>query len=98
MTRSEHLLKIAEEECNEIAQRISKALRFGVMEIQPGQHRDNETRIYEEYAHLQAMFHMLELEEVFVSPDTDQIRFYIRDKKQKVEQFLLYSKECGTLE
>jgi hypothetical protein len=30
MTRKEHLLVIAMEECNEVAQRLSKALRFSL--------------------------------------------------------------------
>jgi hypothetical protein len=37
MTRDEHLMTIAMEECAEVAQRVSKAVRFGMEEIQPGQ-------------------------------------------------------------
>jgi hypothetical protein len=98
MTREEHLLKIAEEECSEIAQRISKAMRFGVREVQPGQHADNNDRIYKEYADLEAMFEIMEDEGIL-----DKIRAlpmyetWKKQKKEKVEQFLKYSEKCNTL-
>lgn len=36
MTRKDHLLVILGEECAEVAQRASKALRFGIREVQKG--------------------------------------------------------------
>lgn len=39
------LLTILAEECCEVAQRCTKALRFGVEEVQPGQSRTNGDRI-----------------------------------------------------
>ena len=42
------LLTILAEECCEVGQRVSKALRFGVEEIQPGQPLTNAQRISEE--------------------------------------------------
>lgn len=44
MTRDEHLYTIAGEEGVEVAQRCSKALRFGGSEVQPGQTMDNRAR------------------------------------------------------
>jgi len=39
------LITILAEECCEVAQRCTKALRFGVDEVQPGQPRTNGDRI-----------------------------------------------------
>lgn len=89
MTREEHLLTIAIEECNEVAQRLSKALRFGLSEVQPGQSYANDYRVIVEYNDLIAVLRMLNLE--------------VRDprliamKREKVEHFLSYSVDCGTL-
>jgi NTP pyrophosphatase (non-canonical NTP hydrolase) len=48
------LLTILAEECCEVGQRVSKALRFGLMEIQPGQPLSNAERIAEELGDLLA--------------------------------------------
>lgn len=39
------LLEILAEECAEVIQRVTKALRFGVEEVQPGQPDSNSRRI-----------------------------------------------------
>lgn len=54
MTRIEHILTIVSEECSEIAQHCSKAIRFGLLEVQPGQTLTNASRIYQEYVDLKA--------------------------------------------
>jgi hypothetical protein len=89
MTRREHLLTIAMEECNEVAQRLSKALRFGLDEVQPGQGLNNAMRVEEEFADLVAVLRMLHMG--FPSPHE------MAAKQEKVERFLAYSAECGTL-
>lgn len=48
------LLTILAEECCEVGQRVSKALRFGLMEIQPGQPLSNAERIASELGDLLA--------------------------------------------
>jgi NTP pyrophosphatase (non-canonical NTP hydrolase) len=58
MTRTEHLLSITAEECAEVAQRVTKAMRFGLTEIQPGQPFTNADRIMAEFNDLQAMIEM----------------------------------------
>lgn len=89
MKREEHLLTIAMEECNEVAQRLSKALRFGLAEVQPGQGFDNGYRIGIEYNDLVAVLRLLGLE--FHDPRM------IAAKQEKVEHFLRYAETCGTL-
>lgn len=94
MTREEHLLTIAAEECAEVAQRLSKALRFGMDEVQPGQELTNRERIYEEYWHLRAVLGMCEIDAWGTSSDSTAAE---GGKVLKVEQFLEYSRQQGTL-
>lgn len=95
MTRQEHLLIILAEECAEIAQRASKALRFGMEEVQQGQTATNWQRIIDEFADLSCMMGMLG----FPKNRKEELVFTISatDKQHKVENFLEYSKSCGTL-
>lgn len=107
MTRDEHLYTIAAEECVELAQRFTKALRFGPDQVQahggdglaPGRRQpdqlDNRQRILFEFSHLLGAMEMLGFS-VGPSP-LDPLRPWVNAKKQKVERFLEYSKECGTL-
>ena len=94
MTREEHLLLILAEECAEVAHRVSKALRFGVMEVEPGQELTNGCRIAMEVDDLYAMVEMLR-EGHLIPGGSDLQR---KEKKAKVEKYLAYSSECGTLE
>lgn len=95
MNRQEHLLTIVQEECNEVGQRASKAARFGLTEVQPGQSLDNETRLLGEFADLCGAL------ELTLKKDIVEIVEFLRDpidaKKAKIEHFLTYSKQMGTL-
>jgi hypothetical protein len=94
MNRLEHLLTIAGEEAVEVAQRAAKALRFGVGEVQPGQQLSNLQRMNGELCDLLAMFEMVHAEVgLTFGIDLDAIEA----KKVKVEKFLAYSRELGTL-
>lgn len=90
MTRQEHLLAIIAEECDEVSQRAIKALRFGEFEIQPGQALTNAERIRQEFADLCGVYEMAGFE--------FPCRADIDAKRRKVERFLRYSHECGTLD
>ncbi len=98
MNREEHLLTITAEECGEVAQRLTKILRFGVFETQPGNERDNNSRFYQELADLLAMVEMLEDEGITAKINPVLMTQWKMNKKKKVEHFLEYSKEQGTLE
>jgi hypothetical protein len=93
MTENEHLLTIAAEECVEVAQRLSKALRFGLTEVQPGQGLDNAERIMVEFDDLQAVIMMLQARRLLPSGKLERIFA----KKEKVHHFLVYSATQGTL-
>jgi hypothetical protein len=96
MNRTEHLLTCAAEECNEVAQRVSKALRFGLLEVQPGQPLTNAERIIQEFHDLFAVMEML--------VDADAIPLTIISdhsvvlaKMSKIERFMAISREQGVL-
>jgi hypothetical protein len=59
MTKTEYLLTCLSEECSEIIQSASKALRFGLNEVGPGQTEPNEKRIIGEYLDLVAILELL---------------------------------------
>ena len=91
MTRQEHLLDILIEECAEVIQRATKAKRFGMQEVQPDQDLTNERRIVYELNDLLGVADLL-LGNQWEDADA------IIAKKRKVEHFLQYSEQCGTLE
>lgn len=96
MNRLEHLLTILTEECGEVIQAGTKTLRFGLEEgrdVSALEYGNNVQRLRYELNDLIAMVEMLEAEGLDLSPDY-QSRL---KKKTKVEKYLLYSKECGTL-
>lgn len=99
MTRQEHLMIIAMEECAEVQQRLSKALRFGLEQIQekaidkPEQNPmrlTNRERITDEYSDLIAVMRMLDMDTVDLNK--------VQTKIAKVERYLQFSKQLGTLD
>lgn len=96
MNVQEHLLIIVMEECNELAQRCSKALRFGLHEVQPGQQYNNAERIQEEYADLIGAIRMLSETMDFSLDSLSEVA--INEKKLKIKKFMEYARcACGTL-
>lgn len=108
MTREELLLTILAEECCEVGQRVSKALRFGLDEVQPkDKYKDkpyptNAHRIVDELLDLSVVWLMLieekilpNQDDVYSVPDRMEV---VRLKKEKIEKYLKYSEECGRLD
>ena len=101
MKRLDYLLWLVAEEAVEVAQRASKAARFGLEEVQPGQEQNNSLRILGELADLLTAFDML-IEESAVmgraNLDACKVLVEMRNaKRAKIEKFLLLSAECGRL-
>lgn len=94
MKRLEMLLTILMEECNELAIDTSKAIRFGLDE-QRDLPTSNRERMNKEYNDLIAVVDMINAEvgDVFRC-NTEAMR----KKQEKVEKYMKYSQECGTLE
>lgn len=101
MNRTEYLLTQAASECNEVAHRITKALHFGLDEVQPGQPGEPESnaeRIVCEYIDLLASVEMLIEDAALTMPSAPTVRALIAKKKAKVEYFMGYARDnCGTL-
>ena len=85
MTREEHLLIVAVEECAEVAQQLTKVLRFGLDEIEPGQTLTNRERIYAEYCDLRAVLGMCGIDAWDVSLKSKKAE---QAKVDKVNHFL----------
>ncbi len=94
MTQNQHLLLCLAEECNEVAQRVSKALRFGLSEVREGQPDDNAERIAQEMDDLRAVYEMLVHRGVLRLGDEDRVCA----KVYKVTRYLDYSRSVGALE
>ena len=95
MNTEEHLLTIVAEECNEVGQRASKALRFGLNEIQEGQTLTNAERLIYEFNDLVAVMEMLR-EAGYIHKVFDGEQTVL--KKEKVRTYLNYSKSIGKLD
>ena len=96
MTTTEHLLVILAEECAEVAQRATKALRFGLAETQPGQPDDNARRLMDELVDLRIA--LILLQEEGALPLADMTEETVERKKAKVRKFMAYSQTLGVLD
>lgn len=96
MTRLDHLLWILAEECDEVGQRASKAARFGLDEIQPGQELNNAERIMTEYADILGAVELLLAEGAIEYPPN--FEEMVTAKKDRIEKYLGRSKLCGRLD
>jgi NTP pyrophosphatase (non-canonical NTP hydrolase) len=90
MDRKEHLLTILVEECAEVQYETCKGLRFGLDDFyEEHSPKPNKERLVEELADLMAVVELLQ-EEGYLGK-LDETRK--KSKKERVEKFLLYSKE-----
>ena len=95
MNRGEHLLTCLGEECNEVGQRVSKALRFGLNEVQPGQEATNAQRITAELKDLWAV--AIACAQAGLIPFPQPSIAEVERKKEKIERFMAISREQGVL-
>ncbi len=95
MNEQEHLLTCLAEECTEVGQRVAKALRFSLDEVQPGQPLTNAERIVEEFHDLFAVATILEARGVIghIIPTDEQIGA----KRRKIERFMAHARLSGAL-
>lgn len=89
MTKEQYLLTCLAEEAVEVAQRATKAARFGLDEVQPGQGLTNKVRLEQELEDLLGVMRMLNL-----NPNPQMFR----KKEERVEKYMAYSRELGMVE
>lgn len=85
----------AMEECNEVAQQISKSSRFGLDEVLVGQPLTNRERIVAEFADLCAVLRQLDILQCF---QTEEFWDMVDRKDEKIKKYMDYSKEIGIVE
>lgn len=96
INQTEHLLICVAEECNEVAQRVSKALRFGLTEVQAGQDRTNAERIMDEFIDLTVVLAMLAAAG-HLNMDPSNMEPKLKAKVAKVEKYMTIAREQGML-
>lgn len=83
--REREILTILIEEAAEIQQRATKALRFGMLEVEPGQGLTNKTRLSQEVGDLLGIMDLGIAEGVLRGDVMDRCR---RAKKAKLAKFM----------
>ena len=97
MNNRQHLLVCLAEECAEAQQAVSKALRFGLQDGYPGTTRTTCGDIACEINHLLAVVEMLQDAGALLHNNIPN-RSCIENKKIKVQKFMEYAKNHGTLD
>lgn len=97
MNVKEYLLTQAASECNEVAHRITKAMQFGMDEVQEGQGQTNAERIVSEFYDLIAAMQMLQ-DRGLIKVDREQMDKAIKAKIAKVNHYMKFAEQCKTLE
>lgn len=94
MNNIEYLLNVLGEECSEVHHRCSKAMRFGLDEVQPGQELNNARRLHQEVCDIYAVLEMLHAAGVNI---IHLDRGLIEAKKRKVFETMELSRSLGIL-
>jgi NTP pyrophosphatase (non-canonical NTP hydrolase) len=98
VNKIEYLLTCLIEECCEVGQRATKALRFGLDEIAADQTLTNRERLGGEFNDLLAIADMLHDEDVDIWLEEYPNDRQARDRKiARVEKYMDYSRQVGCL-
>lgn len=96
MTKTENLLVTLMEECAELQQAVSKALRFGMDNCHPAQpEKSNEHEIMVEYYQLVAVMELLNSNNILRSFSIADEELVKASKKLNVERYQRVSKNIG---
>lgn len=95
MTENEHLLLCLAEECDEVGQRVMKALRFGLSEVQAGKEMNNAERIVDELHDLISVALILARKGVIGAPVPSAER--IEAKAAKIAKYMEIGRREGVL-
>lgn len=84
----DEVLTILAEECAEVIQRVCKAKRFGLDEVQPGQELTNAQRLAGEIGNLREM--VMRLTDTGIVTIEDILRG-VQDKKSQLKKYMVYA-------
>lgn len=98
MNNIENLLVTISEECAEIQQDVSKALRFGLDNHHPDSNVTNEENILKEYYQLTAVIEYLQECSVLPKWNEEIVKTIKRVKLNNINTYQEVSRKCGTLE
>lgn len=96
MNEQEHLLVCLAEECAEIQQAVSKALRFGLDDGYPGADTTNAEDIAREIIELSAVVDLCKAQDVF--PQAKEAHTIYSAKQKRIYEYMQYARETGALE
>lgn len=99
MTKNENLLVTAMEECAELQQAISKALRFSTENTYPTNvdESTNAQNIITEYYQLIAVMNMIFDSDIITDISEEEKQEIISRKKRKVKLYQSRSRKIGTI-
>lgn len=104
MNQEQCILNHIQEECAEVAQRASKAMRFGLLETQDGHYSNNLERLEEELVDLLTCVEMLNdyirdnyKEQSYIFEDEDKVESMTCSKRKKIELYMQISRKRGHL-
>lgn len=98
MNEAEYHIKLLEEESAEVAQRCSKAMRFGLLEVQPGQKLNNAQRIEEEFLDLIVVYRLMMQSDMVRWPEDEPgASERIVAKASRIEKSMELSRKEGCL-
>lgn len=95
MNTKEHLLTCLAEECAEIQQAVSKALRFGLDDGYPGAETTNAQDIAREYVDLVAVIDLCQEHGIIGQPGESKAMYDA--KRERVKKFMAYARERGAM-
>lgn len=95
MNRINYLLTLLSEECAETSQRATKAIRFGLDEVQKGQDMTNSERLVYEFNDIFCIMQILH-EEGYIDKVIDEEALV--KKREKIIKYYNYSKDLGLID
>jgi hypothetical protein len=97
LTKEQYLLTVVMEECAEVAQRASKAIRFGLQEKQPGQPFTNAQRLVNEVIDLYETLDVLFEDGSISMPDGEEFEVQRASRREKMTRYMERAQREGVL-
>jgi len=96
MTETEHILTCLSEECGEVIQAASKALRFGLNNKNPKTGVINKDHLIAEITDVVAVINIL-VERGILDDDKIMNENALEAKAKKLNNYLIYAKDVGAI-